>query len=110
MAGRMDALAELRAAQDRALAGGGDNAAFLREVGRPATEAMLAHAAGDYRQASALLRPVLGRAQHFGGSHAQRDLLDQTLIDAAERGGEAALARALRTERSELAAQRARAC
>jgi len=35
----------------------------------------------------------------FGGSHAQRDLVDQTLIDAAIRAGRGRLARHLLNER-----------
>jgi len=38
-------------------------------------------------------------AQRFGGSHAQRDLIDLTLIEAARRAGEASLVRALANER-----------
>jgi hypothetical protein len=42
------------------------------------------------------VRPVAARA---GGSHAQRDLLSQTLIVAAERSGNRSMARALLNER-----------
>ncbi|HEX2010946.1 MAG TPA: tetratricopeptide repeat protein [Roseateles sp.] len=107
-AGRADLVRELRAAQQRGLREEGDNAAFLHEVGLPATEAMLAYAEGCYREAVKLLRPIRSRAHRFGGSHAQRDLLEQTLIAAAERGGEAGLAQALQTERRLLAEQRGR--
>ena len=41
------------------------------------------------------LRGVREFAHRFGGSHAQRDLLDLTLIEAALRSGQAALAKAL---------------
>lgn len=46
---------------------------------------------------SAPLRP--NWYQSFGGSHAQGDLLDLTLIEAARRAGEAGLAQALWAER-----------
>lgn len=46
-----------------------------------------------------MLAPVKAVAARAGGSHAQRDLLAQTLITAAERGGQTALARALLNER-----------
>jgi hypothetical protein len=49
-----------------------------------------------------LLRPVRNQAQRFGGSHAQRDLLDLTLIEAALRDGQRALAQALAAERIDL--------
>jgi hypothetical protein len=39
-------------------------------------------------------------AHRFGGSHAQRDLIDLTLIEAAIRNGDAALAGALAAERA----------
>lgn len=39
------------------------------------------------------------RAQRFGGSHAQRDVLDLTLLGAAERGGQDRLAAGLWLER-----------
>jgi hypothetical protein len=38
-------------------------------------------------------------AQRFGGSHAQRDLIDQTLLAAATQGSRAGLGRALINER-----------
>ena len=47
-----------------------------------------------------LIQPIRAIAHRFGGSHAQRDLLDLTLIEAALRSGDGALARALTTERS----------
>ena len=47
-----------------------------------------------------LLRGVRRGRARFGGSHAQRDLLDLTLIEAAERAGDGPLADALRRERA----------
>ena len=41
-------------------------------------------------------------AVRFGGSNAQRDVITQTLIEAALRGGDAALGRALASERARL--------
>lgn len=80
----------------------GDNADFTREVGAPVTRAILAFGNGDYAETVRLLRPVRNRANRFGGSHAQRDLLDLTLIEAALRDGQPALARALTAERADL--------
>ncbi len=81
-------------------AGADDAAAFAREVGLSA--ALAVHAFGDERYAEAveLLRPLRGVAHRFGGSHAQRDLIDLTLIEAALRSGQGALARALAAERT----------
>jgi tetratricopeptide (TPR) repeat protein len=98
-AGRDAAVRAVLEAQETALSGPGDNAGFLRDVGRPVTLAIQAFGAGDYRAAIGLIRPVRNIAARFGGSHAQRDLLDLTLIEAALRAGETALARALVNER-----------
>jgi hypothetical protein len=54
---------------------------------------------GDYRQAVDLLRPVRSGAARFGGSHAQRDVIDLTLIEAALRAKDAPLSAALAAER-----------
>jgi len=45
------------------------------------------------------VRPI---AQRFGGSHAQRDIVHLTLIEAALRDGQSGLARALAAERTAL--------
>ena len=63
----------------------GDNALFTREVGAPVARAIHAFGAGEYAQTVELLRPVRNIAHRFGGSHAQRDVLDLTLIEAALR-------------------------
>ena len=76
-----------------------DNAGFTRDVGLPATQAIRAFAQGDAAQAVRLLRPLRSRAHRFGGSHAQRDLIDLTLLASAERASDAALAAALAAER-----------
>ena len=60
-----------------------DNHAMASEVGLPLMHALLAHAAGDHATAVHLLYPLRRVAHHFGGSHAQRDLIDQTLLAAA---------------------------
>ena len=46
-----------------------------------------------------LLRPIRAISSRFGGSHAQRDVIDLTLLEAAARGGQDALASALAFER-----------
>ena len=46
--------------------------------------------------------PVRYRANIFGGSHAQRDIVHRTLIEAALRGGLTDLAQALTNERTAL--------
>ncbi|AOF83093.1 hypothetical protein BSY238_647 [Methyloversatilis sp. RAC08] len=61
---------------------------------------MAAFADGDYAQTVELLRPIRHIAHRFGGSHAQRDVIDLTLIEAAARDGQQSLADALRAERA----------
>ena len=99
-ADRMADAARLLDAQAQALAAGDDNAGFLNEVGLGATRAMHHFALGRHAEAVELLRRVRPVAARFGGSHAQRDLLDLTLIAAAEAAGDAPLADALRRERA----------
>lgn len=101
-AGRNKALDRLLTAQAMALEGTSDNVAFTREVGQPVTRAIIAFAAGDYGEVVRLLRRIRPIANRFGGSHAQRDLIDLTLIEAACRSGQTALARALAAERMAL--------
>lgn len=90
----------LLAAQQRVMAGDGDNAGFTREVGHPVALALQAFGEGDYTTAASLLRDVRGHAHRFGGSHAQRDVIDLTLIESTLRGGDSPLATALSAERA----------
>jgi hypothetical protein len=87
-------------AQRFAINGTGDNAIFTREVGHPASLAIKAFGDGDYSETVRLLRPVRNYAHRFGGSHAQRDVIDLTIIEAAARSGQDRLAQALRIERA----------
>ncbi|MCR5856177.1 tetratricopeptide repeat protein [Mesorhizobium sp. J428] len=98
-AGRTDAARALLAAQEAAAEAGGDNAGFTRDIGLPATRGILAFEDGDYKTAAELLGPIRAIAHRFGGSHAQRDVIDLTLIEAAIRLGDAATARKLTEER-----------
>ena len=56
--------------------------------------------AGNFGEAVRRLRPLRSYAHRFGGSHAQRDVIDLTLIEAARRGGDRALFAALAHERA----------
>lgn len=88
-------LGSLTAAAD----GSGDSAAFVREVGLDAARAIEAFGQQRYADTVRLLRPLRHYAHRFGGSHAQRDLIDLTLIEAALRAGMQPLAQALAAER-----------
>jgi hypothetical protein len=98
-AGRVKAQQAVLESLERAAAGEADTAAFAREVGLPVARAVQAFGQGRYGETVGLLRPVRGIASRFGGSHAQRDLIDLTLIEASLRAGLATLARALAAER-----------
>jgi hypothetical protein len=89
-------------AQRMAMEGKTDNAAFTREVGHPVTMAIKAFGHGDHAQSVRLLRSVRNIAHRFGGSHAQRDIIDLTLIEAAFRADQSGLAAALASERAAL--------
>ncbi|MBL0418975.1 tetratricopeptide repeat protein [Ramlibacter sp. AW1] len=91
---------ELLQAQADACERDDGNARFTREVGEPATRAIHAFGQGDYAGCAARLRDIRSRSHAFGGSHAQRDVIDLTLIGAAERSGDGDLARGLRDERA----------
>lgn len=89
-------------AQSNALKSGGDNAMMVEQVGHPLVSAVKAFADGYYDAAVEHLRGVRNIAHRFGGSHAQRDLIDLTLIEAARRAGQTKLAEALVAERLDL--------
>ena len=61
---------------------------------------LLAFARGDADGAVDLIYPVRGQLQRLGGSHAQRDLVDLTLLAAAAQGGRRTVGRALVNERT----------
>jgi hypothetical protein len=93
------ARALLQAMKLRAFAPG-SNAAMVREVGLPVARALYAFGLGDYDTVTEILEPVRQIAAHrFGGSHAQRDVLHLTLVEAALRGGQTAHAHAFAAER-----------
>ena len=81
------------------------NHLMAREVGLPLMRGLLALARGDADSAVDLIYPVRRVAQHFGGSHSQRDLIDQTLLAAAAQGNRRAVGRALLNERRMAKAQ-----
>jgi hypothetical protein len=69
------------------------------EVGRRLIDGALAFVGGEYARAVEAILPVRHDVVRIGGSHAQRDIINLTLIAAAERSGQWGLARELLAER-----------
>ncbi len=80
----------------------GTNVAMTAEIGLPACRAAVSFSNAQYADVVALLLPIRRAFQHFGGSHAQRDALARTLLEAAIRDGQFDLARSLVDERISL--------
>ena len=104
------AMAELRSGQENlaerrlgwmreTASSGAGGASCYREVGIPLVEGLMAFHRGAYDQAVALLQPVRFDLWRIGGSHAQRDIVDCTLTEAAVRGGLRDVALSLAHER-----------
>ncbi len=74
-------------------------AAWARTTGLPLVEGFVAFWRGDYATATERLHSARFITNHFGGSHAQRDIIDWTLTEAALRGGYRDLAEGLANER-----------
>jgi len=89
----------LMAAMTMPASGGTTNQRMTTEVGLPLARAFGDYADGRYEAAAEGLLHVRDRANRFGGSHAQRDILTLTLMDAAARAGRRALARHILAER-----------
>ena len=68
-------------------------------VGLPVCRGLVAFGNGDYVRVIDELWPVRTRLHEFGGSHAQRDAVERTLLEAAIRARRSDVARALVNER-----------
>jgi tetratricopeptide (TPR) repeat protein len=75
-------------------------APVIADIAVPVCQALLACSQGAYDRAVDLLLPVRYGTWRLGGSHAQRDLFGQVLIQAALKSGRLTLARALLSERT----------
>lgn len=76
-----------------------DAAEWGRRTAVPLIEGFSAFWHGDYQTAVNRLHGARFIANSFGGSHAQRDIIDWTLTEAAVRGGLSGLAESLANER-----------
>jgi hypothetical protein len=63
-----------------------------QEVALPGCEGLYAYARGDYERAWQKMSLAVPRMSEAGGSHAQRDLFEQILLDAALKSGRLGLA------------------
>ncbi|MWA08871.1 tetratricopeptide repeat protein [Streptomyces sp. BA2] len=75
------------------------NHAMTREIGIPVCRALIAYGQRRYARVVELLAPIRYHLNSFGGSHAQRDAIQRTLVEAAIRSGRHDLARTLLSER-----------
>ncbi|MDH3737816.1 MAG: tetratricopeptide repeat protein [Alphaproteobacteria bacterium] len=98
-AGREPAAERLLADMERAAQVPGDNAGMTARVGLPIAKAVWAFGQEDFTTAVEHLLPVRSTANQFGGSNAQRDALNQTLIVAAIRAADHRLVTNLLNER-----------
>jgi hypothetical protein len=97
-AGRSD-LVDRSIASLRATRADSETGAWARETALPLIDGFTRFRDGDYAGAVERLLPVRYLANRFGGSHAQRDVIDWTVTEAAARGGMRDLAEALGNER-----------
>lgn len=98
-AGRNGDVERMLAAKRRESAEGMETSRWAVAIGLPLVEAFAAFWRGDHGAAVDRLYGVRHIANAFGGSHAQRDVIDWTLTEAAIRGGFTDLAEALSNER-----------
>jgi tetratricopeptide (TPR) repeat protein len=94
-AGQEADVTRLVAGLERTSQGSGTNAALARDVGLPVARGFAAFARGDYQRSIDQLYRVRYVSNAFGGSNAQRDVIEWTLVEAALRSGELGLARAV---------------
>jgi len=104
------AIAELRSGQEalveqrleamrKTAASAAEAAGLYRNVGIPIVEGLAAFHRGAWAEAVALLLPVRFDLWQIGGSHAQRDIVNWTLTEAALRAGQRDVALSLAHER-----------
>jgi len=78
---------------------GGWNATVSRAIGAPLLHGLVAFGEGDFDLATERIAAARAALGPIGGSRAQRDVVDQTLLAAAARGRETTVGRALLAER-----------
>ncbi|HET6564595.1 MAG TPA: tetratricopeptide repeat protein [Xanthomonadales bacterium] len=96
---RQDELDDLRLRLRKTRAAGGDAGRWAGQFGLPLVDGFAAFARAEYSKAIELLYPVRNIVNGFGGSHAQRDIIDWTVAEAAVRAGDTQVAAGLVNER-----------
>jgi tetratricopeptide (TPR) repeat protein len=102
-AGRMDdarrMVARVTEVAQRPSTASDSNRFMTVSVGLPACRAAVAFGEERYDDVVNELMPIRSTFNRFGGSHAQRDVLQRTIVESAIRNGNSALALALLRER-----------
>ena len=102
-AGKDEAVSRMLESLDRYAATSPESeAAVAREPGLALARAVVAHRRGKHADAVEQLLSVREEIWRIGGSHAQRDLFEEMLIEAAIAAGRASEAKALLARRLEL--------
>lgn len=98
-AGRDDELNHLGVNMRSMRRGTSEVAAWIPDTALPLIKGFIDYWRGDYAAAAEKLYGARHIVNRFGGSHAQRDIIDLTLIESAIRGKLNGLAEALANER-----------
>jgi tetratricopeptide (TPR) repeat protein len=98
-AGDDDGFERIRAGMSNTAAAGTEQSPTWREVGLPVVDGLRDFTRGAYARAVDHLLPARFSLGRMGGSHAQRDIIDWTLTEAALRAGIRDVAVALANER-----------
>ena len=75
------------------------NYTTTRDVGLPICKALRNYGRGNYQSVIDALMPIRKRFQTIGGSHAQRDVVERTILESCLRGGQKSVAEGLIRER-----------
>lgn len=98
-AGRDSEVEKIRQDFRSACNSGSEMSQWIRQTGLPLVEGFTAFWRKDYATATRQLHAARYIADSFGGSHAQRDIIDLTLLEAAICAGQYDFAQALANER-----------
>jgi len=98
-AGRPETVADMLESVKSASEGEGNAAAMMRRFSQPLMKGIAAFAGGRYQVAQEALSSIRGGLAAIGGSHAQRDVFEQMLVESALRAGNSVAASGLLHER-----------